>query len=454
MIQKNPSHVGPGTPAAPTTSAETSLVDIAANATARVVFEVPETTGEIRARLGDDTLAFDNEVTLLPPVEKIVRVDVDVADDYLRRNLVDAHSIRATGLAARSTNIRPDLIVTDHPRGTVPSKGVWRLGARYSHCRRCQTFRRPVRDRPRFNALTKGMGLRGCRLGHASQTSQQNTTGGTVLAAGNTPLLTDTPHPGGGHDLWLEPPAGAFHAPGNTQLAHPLVEPAPVVGRVGAGARPQQRPPRRRCESNTCKSVPSVTVTASDGQSQILPAGNGRVTIKGDLPGVYTILAGTQRSAFAVNPLNRDESDLASAVTGQWGQWEASGKTQSGYREVAWLILLLALGGHDGSHRECWRPRHRGIVGRRRRRLGERPVMTLIYPIWLLLLIPFAAAAWYWPLPTPMLACCVESAILLIVLALAGLAVRLPSRAGTVVVVADRSRPRCPAMPTRVASAR
>ena len=66
--------------------------------------------------------------------------------------------------------------------------------------------------------------------------------------------------------------------------------------------------------------------------------------------------------------------------------------------------------------------------------------MTLLDPVWLVLALPLAAALWRLRQPTRLLTGVRGAALLLVLLALAGLAVRLPSRAGTVVVVADRSR--------------
>jgi hypothetical protein len=65
--------------------------------------------------------------------------------------------------------------------------------------------------------------------------------------------------------------------------------------------------------------------------------------------------------------------------------------------------------------------------------------MTFLHPVWLLLAIPLAASLWLWRLPSRVLLVVRVVLLLLVLLAMAGLAVRLPSRAGTAVVVADRS---------------
>ncbi len=64
---------------------------------------------------------------------------------------------------------------------------------------------------------------------------------------------------------------------------------------------------------------------------------------------------------------------------------------------------------------------------------------TFFQPIWVLLFIPLAAACFAWPLPNRLLNALRIAVFVLIVFALAQLAIRLPDRAGTVIVVADRS---------------
>lgn len=66
-------------------------------------------------------------------------------------------------------------------------------------------------------------------------------------------------------------------------------------------------------------------------------------------------------------------------------------------------------------------------------------MITLLNPIWLILAIPLFAAWWVWKPGSSFLHFARLALLTLILLALGGLAIKLPSRAGTVVVVADRS---------------
>lgn len=66
-------------------------------------------------------------------------------------------------------------------------------------------------------------------------------------------------------------------------------------------------------------------------------------------------------------------------------------------------------------------------------------MVTLSQPVWLLLLVPAGIACWLWSLPTSWLRWLRGSALVMLILAMCRPAVRLPDRAGTIVVVADRS---------------
>jgi Mg-chelatase subunit ChlD len=66
-------------------------------------------------------------------------------------------------------------------------------------------------------------------------------------------------------------------------------------------------------------------------------------------------------------------------------------------------------------------------------------MIVFFQPVWLLLLVPLTVAWFVWPLPTRGLRIARALTFIAIVLALAQFALRLPDRAGTVIVVADRS---------------
>ena len=65
--------------------------------------------------------------------------------------------------------------------------------------------------------------------------------------------------------------------------------------------------------------------------------------------------------------------------------------------------------------------------------------MTLSWPFWLILVIPAVVAFWMRPLPSRRADASAPVTVLLLLLAICGLNIKLPSRSGCVVVVADRS---------------
>jgi Mg-chelatase subunit ChlD len=64
----------------------------------------------------------------------------------------------------------------------------------------------------------------------------------------------------------------------------------------------------------------------------------------------------------------------------------------------------------------------------------------LLHPMWLFLAIPLALSLWLWRMPSRLLLILRALTLLLLLFALCGAVLRLPSQAGTIIVVADRSQ--------------
>src|SRR5262249_20633175 len=150
-------------------------------------------TGTLRARLDDDALDVDNQVTLLPAVNRPVRVAVRVTDKALR-GLVEK------GLkAARAERVadRPDLLFTDRDGDEPEGDDAWvvRLLAE----KEAEAYAGPfVLDRT--HPLTEGLSLEGVAWAAGPGTELE---GAPVVAAGNVPLLTDREAADGRHELRL-----------------------------------------------------------------------------------------------------------------------------------------------------------------------------------------------------------------------------------------------------------
>ena len=66
--------------------------------------------------------------------------------------------------------------------------------------------------------------------------------------------------------------------------------------------------------------------------------------------------------------------------------------------------------------------------------------MTFYHPVFLVLAIPLAVSFWLWKPVSRLLRILRAASLLLVLLAISGLALKLPSRIGTVIVIADRSQ--------------
>jgi hypothetical protein len=86
----------------------------------------------------------------------------------------------------------------------------------------------------------------------------------------------------------------------------------------------------------------TVDVTEPGGKSAAVPVRGRRATVRAERPGVYTLKAGGDEIQFAANPLHRDESDLTGCATGKWGEERDATTLRLEYRDVRWLLVLLA----------------------------------------------------------------------------------------------------------------
>jgi hypothetical protein len=90
--------------------------------------------------------------------------------------------------------------------------------------------------------------------------------------------------------------------------------------------------------------VESVVVTDPRRATRRLGVRDRAVLITADTAGLFEVTADQNKYAFAVNALQREESDLTAAVAGRWGDWANAVALQWDYRSVAWILSLLALG--------------------------------------------------------------------------------------------------------------
>jgi hypothetical protein len=313
--------------------ANPQLITLGAGETRRVLLTLRPGAPALRARLSDDALHVDNEVTLLAEPIRNVRVDLRVRDAALR-SLVEK-AVASSPNASLGAN-KPDLVITDESDAMIEDAEAWAL--RIISENDAVSFLGPfVIDRS--HPLSEGLSLGGVVWGGGKS---RQLAGTPVVNAGDVPLLTDVER-AGAHELRLRlrPDLSTLQeSPNWPILIWNLIN---WRAQVAPGLRQTNLPLGGDAALTVESGVESVSVTDPRRVRRRLPAPDKSVLIRADVAGVYEISANQNRYSFAANALRREESDLTRAAPGRWGNWANATALQWEYRSVAWVLLLLAL---------------------------------------------------------------------------------------------------------------
>ncbi len=299
----------------------------------RVILQLPEKTGALRARLDDDDLPIDNEAILLPTPTRLVPVQVSLADRVLREQTEKA--LRATR-AVRLVDSNPAVLITDSPADPAGETWVLRLSTGMEQ----QAFDGPfVIDKA--HPLAEGLSLQGVVWAPGSK---EDLPDRAVVLAGNAPLVTDSEDASGRHLVRLRlrhDLSSLLESPSWPVLLANL-----LAWRASAMSGLSRSNIRLGEEVSLTLERPSdeVRLIGPNGSSRRLNVQEGRVAARGDEIGTYEIRQGDDRWSFAVNAVNRDESDLRECESGRWGDWLDETALKLEYQEVGWVLLILALG--------------------------------------------------------------------------------------------------------------
>ncbi len=303
----------------------------AAGETQRLVLELPEGTGTVRAVVDDNELEIDNSVSLLPTKRRPVTYGLQLADKELQSAFDRA--LKATGTAIASKE-NAHLVFVDGTAAAPDASDSWTV--RVIREAEAEAFTGPfVLDRS--HPLTDGLSLTGVVWGGG----KGPLPGSPVVMAGNVPLLTDTESASGRHEIQLRL---------RTDLSTLTQSPAwPALVWNLVHWRSTFQPGLQRANVRVgeeavwvlTSSPGSVEVTRPGGERSTVPVYARRATIRADRPGIYSLHAGTESVSFAANTLNRDESNLTQCVTGRWGDELNETTLRNDYRDVtAWFVLV------------------------------------------------------------------------------------------------------------------
>ena len=312
-----------------------STLEIGPRATRRIFLNLPPETPLLRAQIGDDALAIDNEVLLLPQRRKPVLVDVRIQEPRLRSLIENALASTDRALSAKTV---PELVFLDDTAVADDSAETWSI--RIITEQEASAYLGPfVIDLT--HPLTEGLSLGGVVWGAGAK---EQFMGTPIITAGNVPLLTDTERFTGSHEirLRLRPDLSTLqNSPNWPILMWNLLQ-----------WRASQAPGLERANLRlgevavlrTKMGITSVEILSPDGEMSIQSVPDRTINLKAEAVGIYEIHAGVDKYAFSSNALYQAESDLTDKATGRWGDWGEATLRWWGYQSFAWFFLLLTIG--------------------------------------------------------------------------------------------------------------
>jgi len=314
-----------------TNAPQMSLLSLGAHESQRLVFNLPSAAPALRATLEPDALAEDNEVQLLPPIRKRVRVQVALSNE-LSAALAN-RTLAATGLrAALSEN--PELVIRESD--SVISSNSWNLCWRSDGATNAYTGPFIVDN---SHPLAKGVSLEGAIWAGAEGTNRPQEV--PVILAGNVPLLSVREDVAGRRHLTLN-----FN-PGLSTLQDtpdwPVMFWNILSWRISEMPGLRESNARLGTEVILKTSGEAVTVLQPDGTTTAFAKTGGELALETPMPGVYSVRAGAVTNAFSVNLLAADKSNLAACASGQWGKWSEDTERRLEQTPAVWIFGLFAV---------------------------------------------------------------------------------------------------------------
>ncbi len=309
---------------------QSSVISLGAHENQRLVFNIAFSAPSLHAVLEKDSLAEDNEVQLLPPIRKRVRVQVALTNE--NSSTLVSRTLEATGLrAAISEN--PELVI--HETDTVTSSNSWSL--RWSGDGATNAYTGPfILDNS--HPLAAGVALEGIVWAAASATNSPGDV--PVILAGNVPLLSVREDVAGRRHLTLNFNPALSTLQNTPDL--PIIFFNILQWRIAEMPGLKESNTRLGAEVILKTTGETVTVTQPDGEKKVFPKTGGELALETPVPGIYSVATGVVTNLFSVNAMTADESDLSANATSQWGQWSEDTQRRLEEASAVWIFGLLA----------------------------------------------------------------------------------------------------------------
>jgi hypothetical protein len=298
----------------------------------RLVFNIPNSTPMLDAALEKDALTEDNQIQLLPPVRKRVRVQISLTNAALSE-LVE-RTLAATGLRAAVSD-NPELVI--HQSDSSPGTNAWSLRVETPGQANAYTGPFIIDD---SHPLAQGMALAGVVWAASAMTNSSGSV--PVILAGNVPLLSAREDMAGREFLTLnfDPQLSTLQ----TMPDWPILFWNILAWRATQIPGLLERNARLGTEVMLKTTGEPVTVRWPDGTIKTFARTGDQLALETPLPGLYSVVMGSATNSFAVNPLTADESNLQAAGPGQWGTWRNDAEQRLEQSPMAWIFALGALG--------------------------------------------------------------------------------------------------------------
>jgi hypothetical protein len=306
----------------------------------RVVFNIPSSASVLRASLEPDALAEDNQVQLLPPVRKRVRVRVAVTNEPLAGLI--SRTLEATGLRSAISE-DPELVIHQSlaeldrsGRASTLGTNAWSL--RWLSGGETSAHAGPFLVDP-AHPLTQGIALHGAVWAAPSVSPGAESV--PLVLSGNAPLLwaREDVHARRHISLALDPELSTVqNTPDWPILFWNLLQ-------WRADQSPGLRENNFRLGADVLLHAAGepVQVTSPGGGVETIARTGAQLLLDAPLPGVYSVTMGAAAYSFSVNPIAPEESDLAECATGNWGSWQDAEERRFAYGSVLWIFVLAAL---------------------------------------------------------------------------------------------------------------
>ncbi|MDR2705422.1 MAG: BatA and WFA domain-containing protein, partial [Planctomycetaceae bacterium] len=278
---------------------------------------LPQNTGSIEVRLDKDLLTIDNRLTILPPQQHPVRVQLGSLPDDLADKIKKAVEVSGMAILVRE---RPEIVFgTQHVETPTSETPAWFVSiVSETDSAEIKPFVGPfVVDHS--SPLATGLSLDGI-VWSASETREMNGT--PIISAGTIPLFTEQHHRNGSRTLTLQI---------NDRLSTLTTEPAfPILiwnilkyrSRQVVGITVNNLKLGTEAEFVPAKGDETIEIKPPQGELQTVVVVSGNpVKIPAEQTGVFRVTATSGTYEFAVGTLSAEESNLLNLTTATIGNW-------------------------------------------------------------------------------------------------------------------------------------